>query len=42
LLRPLGRPGLVRDIISAVLFLESSPNITGEMLHVDGGQAAGH
>jgi hypothetical protein len=25
-----------------VLFLESSPYITGEILHIDGGQAAGH
>jgi hypothetical protein len=24
------------------LFLESSPYITGEILHVDGGQTAGH
>jgi len=25
-----------------VLFLESAPFITGEILHVDGGQSAGH
>jgi NAD(P)-dependent dehydrogenase (short-subunit alcohol dehydrogenase family) len=25
-----------------ILFLESSPYITGEILHVDGGQTAGH
>jgi hypothetical protein len=25
-----------------VLFLESSPYITGEILHIDGGQSAGH
>jgi len=25
-----------------VLFLESSPYITGEILHIDGGQVAGH
>ena len=24
------------------LFLESSPYITGEILHIDGGQIAGH
>jgi hypothetical protein len=24
------------------LFLESAPYITGEILHVDGGQTAGH
>jgi hypothetical protein len=25
-----------------ILFLESSPFITGEILHIDGGQIAGH
>jgi len=25
-----------------VLFLESSPYITGEILHIDGGRTAGH
>ena len=39
---PLGRPGQVSDVVDAVLFLESSPYITGEILHVDGGQTAGH
>jgi len=28
--------------VDAVLFLESSPYITGEILHIDGGQTAGH
>jgi len=41
-LPPLGRAGQVRDVVDAILFLESSPYITGEILHVDGGQAAGH
>ena len=27
---------------TAYLFLETSPDITGEILHVDGGQVAGH
>jgi len=39
---PLGRAGQVRDVVDAVLFLESSPYITGEILHIDGGQIAGH
>jgi NAD(P)-dependent dehydrogenase (short-subunit alcohol dehydrogenase family) len=39
---PLGRAGQVSDVVDAVLFLESSPYITGEILHVDGGQIAGH
>ena len=30
------------DIVDAVLFLESAPFVTGEILHVDGGQSAGH
>ncbi len=41
-LPPLGRPGQVSDVVDGVLFLESSPYITGEILHVDGGQIAGH
>jgi NAD(P)-dependent dehydrogenase (short-subunit alcohol dehydrogenase family) len=40
-LPPLGRAGQVSDVVDAILFLESSPYITGEVLHVDGGQAAG-
>ena len=39
---PLGRAGQVSDVVDSVLFLESSPYITGEILHVDGGQVAGH
>jgi NAD(P)-dependent dehydrogenase (short-subunit alcohol dehydrogenase family) len=41
-LPPLGRAGQVSDVVDAILFLESSPYITGEILHVDGGQVAGH
>jgi NAD(P)-dependent dehydrogenase (short-subunit alcohol dehydrogenase family) len=41
-LPPLGRAGQVADVVDAILFLESSPYITGEILHVDGGQSAGH
>jgi NAD(P)-dependent dehydrogenase (short-subunit alcohol dehydrogenase family) len=39
---PLGRAGQVSDVVDGVLFLESSPYITGEILHIDGGQIAGH
>jgi NAD(P)-dependent dehydrogenase (short-subunit alcohol dehydrogenase family) len=39
---PMGRVGQIDDIVQGVLFLESSPYITGETLHVDGGQVAGH
>jgi NAD(P)-dependent dehydrogenase (short-subunit alcohol dehydrogenase family) len=41
-LPPLGRVGRVNDVVDAILFLESSPFITGEILHIDGGQIAGH
>jgi NAD(P)-dependent dehydrogenase (short-subunit alcohol dehydrogenase family) len=41
-MHPVGRMGETRDIVDAVLFLESAPFITGEILHVDGGQSAGH
>jgi NAD(P)-dependent dehydrogenase (short-subunit alcohol dehydrogenase family) len=40
-LPPLARAGQVSDVVDAILFLESSPYITGEILHVDGGQTAG-
>jgi NAD(P)-dependent dehydrogenase (short-subunit alcohol dehydrogenase family) len=41
-LPPLGHVGQVSDVVGAVLFLEASPFVTGEILHVDGGQGAGH
>jgi NAD(P)-dependent dehydrogenase (short-subunit alcohol dehydrogenase family) len=41
-LPPLGRAGQVSDVVDGILFLESSPYITGEILHIDGGQIAGH
>ena len=39
---PLGRVGQVDDIVRAILFLEASPFVTGEIVHVDGGRSAGH
>ena len=39
---PPGHVGQVSDVVDSVLFLESSPCITGEILHIDGGQTAGH
>ena len=41
-MHPLGRMGEISDIIQAVLFLEDAHFVTGEILHVDGGQSAGH
>jgi NAD(P)-dependent dehydrogenase (short-subunit alcohol dehydrogenase family) len=41
-LHPVGRMGEISDIVDAVLYLESAGFVTGEILHVDGGQSAGH
>ena len=40
-LLPIGRIGEVQDIVDAVLYLESASFVTGEIVHVDGGEAAG-
>jgi NAD(P)-dependent dehydrogenase (short-subunit alcohol dehydrogenase family) len=40
-LHPVGRMGEVRDVVEAVLYLESAAFVTGEILRVDGGQHAG-
>jgi NAD(P)-dependent dehydrogenase (short-subunit alcohol dehydrogenase family) len=41
-LHPLGHMGKMSDIVNAVLYLDSAPFVTGEILHVDGGQIAGY
>jgi NAD(P)-dependent dehydrogenase (short-subunit alcohol dehydrogenase family) len=41
-LHPLGRLGEIDDVARGVVYLEQSPFVTGEFLHVDGGQIAGH
>jgi NAD(P)-dependent dehydrogenase (short-subunit alcohol dehydrogenase family) len=41
-MHPLGHMGDIADIVGAILYLESAPFVTGEILHVDGGQSAGH
>ncbi len=41
-LHPVGRLGEVSDVIDAILYLEAASFVTGEILHVDGGQSAGH
>jgi NAD(P)-dependent dehydrogenase (short-subunit alcohol dehydrogenase family) len=41
-LHPIGRVGEVSDVVGGVLYLESAPFVTGEILHIDGGQSAGH
>jgi NAD(P)-dependent dehydrogenase (short-subunit alcohol dehydrogenase family) len=41
-MHPLGRMGEIADVVDAILYLESASFVTGEILHVDGGQSAGH
>ncbi|HTU77253.1 MAG TPA: SDR family oxidoreductase [Solirubrobacteraceae bacterium] len=41
-LQPLGRVGEIEDVVGGILYLESAPFVTGEILHIDGGQSAGH
>jgi NAD(P)-dependent dehydrogenase (short-subunit alcohol dehydrogenase family) len=41
-LHPLGRMGTTADIVEGVLYLETAGFVTGECLHIDGGQSAGH
>ncbi|MEV6131714.1 SDR family oxidoreductase [Streptomyces violaceusniger] len=38
---PLGRMGEIDDVVNAIVYLENAPFVTGETLHVDGGQSAG-
>jgi NAD(P)-dependent dehydrogenase (short-subunit alcohol dehydrogenase family) len=40
-MHPMGRMGEIADIVGAILYLESATFVTGEILHVDGGQSAG-
>jgi NAD(P)-dependent dehydrogenase (short-subunit alcohol dehydrogenase family) len=41
-MHPIGRMGDVSDVVEAIIYLENAPFVTGEVLHVDGGQSAGH
>jgi NAD(P)-dependent dehydrogenase (short-subunit alcohol dehydrogenase family) len=41
-LHPMGHMGEMSDIVNAILYLDAAPFVTGEILHVDGGQSAGH
>ncbi|MEU8819759.1 SDR family oxidoreductase [Actinoplanes sp. NPDC048796] len=40
-LHPIGRMGEIGDVTDAILYLENASFVTGEILHVDGGQSAG-
>jgi NAD(P)-dependent dehydrogenase (short-subunit alcohol dehydrogenase family) len=41
-LHPMGHMGEISDVVEAILYLEGASFVTGEILHVDGGQSAGH
>jgi NAD(P)-dependent dehydrogenase (short-subunit alcohol dehydrogenase family) len=41
-LHPLGRLGEIGDVVDGVLYLDRATFVTGETLHIDGGQAAGN
>jgi NAD(P)-dependent dehydrogenase (short-subunit alcohol dehydrogenase family) len=41
LLHPVGHMGEISDVVDAIIYLESASFVTGEILHVDGGQSAG-
>ncbi len=41
-LHPLGRIGEISDVADGILYLERATFVTGEILHIDGGQSAGH
>ncbi|WP_085631935.1 SDR family NAD(P)-dependent oxidoreductase [Pseudomonas sp. R16(2017)] len=41
-LHPVGHMGEIEDIAQAVVYLDNAGFVTGEILHVDGGQSAGH
>ena len=41
-LHPVGHMGDIEDVVDAVIYLENAKFVTGEILHVDGGQSAGH
>ncbi|NDV09714.1 SDR family oxidoreductase [Rhodococcus sp. IEGM 248] len=41
-LHPVGRMGEIDEVVDAILYLEHAGFVTGEILHVDGGQSAGH
>jgi NAD(P)-dependent dehydrogenase (short-subunit alcohol dehydrogenase family) len=41
-MHPVGHMGEMSDVVDAIFYLESASFVTGEILHVDGGQSAGH
>jgi NAD(P)-dependent dehydrogenase (short-subunit alcohol dehydrogenase family) len=41
-LPPIGRLAKVSDVVGGIMYLESAPYVTGEILHIDGGRTTGH
>jgi NAD(P)-dependent dehydrogenase (short-subunit alcohol dehydrogenase family) len=41
-LPPVGHVGQISDIVRGIMFLESSPYVTGAILNIDGGRTAGY
>jgi len=41
-LYPRGRMGEISDGVDGILYLERATLVTGKVLHIDGGQVAGH
>lgn len=41
-LHPVGHMGEISDVVDAIVYLEKAPFVTGVVLHIDGGQSAGH
>jgi NAD(P)-dependent dehydrogenase (short-subunit alcohol dehydrogenase family) len=41
-LQPMGRMGEIEDVVEAVMYFDSAKFVTGEIIHIDGGQHAGH
>jgi NAD(P)-dependent dehydrogenase (short-subunit alcohol dehydrogenase family) len=41
-MHPIGRMGEIDEIVDAIVYLDGAAFVTGEILHVDGGQNAGH
>jgi NAD(P)-dependent dehydrogenase (short-subunit alcohol dehydrogenase family) len=39
---PTGRVGEISDVVDGILYLEGATFVIGEILHIDGGQSAGH
>jgi NAD(P)-dependent dehydrogenase (short-subunit alcohol dehydrogenase family) len=39
-LPPMGHVGQISDVVDGIMYLESAPYVTGEILHIDGGRTS--